>query len=93
MMPPNCDICRVPSKISGSDPSDFTLVEFRPARTYPEDWTGHPEHCVWFCSTHLPLAEGLTHLPALEALRQILANQRRKTEQGMTGPGMTGQGT
>ncbi|TXS74512.1 hypothetical protein EAO76_16305 [Streptomyces sp. sk2.1] len=76
MMPPFCVICRVPYQRSGFDYEDFTLVGFRPTRTYPDDWAGHPEHCEWFCPSHLPLTEGLTHLPAAEALARILANLR-----------------
>ncbi|MFJ2899447.1 AAA family ATPase [Streptomyces sp. NPDC087218] len=76
MMPPFCVLCRVPYRRSGFDYEDFTLVDFRPVQTYPDDWAGHPEHCEWFCPSHLPLTEGLTHLPAAEALAHIRANLR-----------------
>lgn len=82
MMPPSCDVCRRPFKHSGFEYEDFTLVNFRPTRTYPDDWAGHPDHCVWFCPSHLPLSEGLTHLPAGEALALILANLRETTDAG-----------
>ncbi|MFI7006328.1 hypothetical protein [Streptomyces sp. NPDC050145] len=49
--------------------------------TYPDDWAGHPENCEWFCPAHLPLTEGLTHLPALEAMRLIQAKVRGTTNQ------------
>ncbi len=81
MKPPFCPICRVSWKHSGFAYEDFTLVSFRPTKTYPADWDGHPEHCVWFCPSHLPLTEGLTHLPASEALAHIRANLRQMTDQ------------
>lgn len=81
MMPPSCDICRVPPRHSSFEYKDFTLVSFRPTETYPDDWAGHPAHCVWFCPSHLPLSEGLTHLPALEALARIQANLSETTDQ------------
>ncbi|HEY9329036.1 MAG TPA: hypothetical protein VIS09_12500 [Streptomyces sp.] len=57
-------------------------MSFLPTTTYPDDWAGHPDHCVWFCPSHLPLSVGLTHLPALEALTRIQANLRETTDQG-----------
>lgn len=81
MMPPSCDICRVPPGHSVFEYGDFTLVSFRPTRTYPDDWAGHPAHCVWFCPSHLPLSEGLTHLPAMEALARIQATLRETADE------------
>ncbi|MYW65810.1 hypothetical protein GTY65_17365 [Streptomyces sp. SID8379] len=79
MMPPFCPLCRVPYQLSDFAYEDFTLVHFRPTQTYPDDWAGHPEHCEWFCPSHLPLTKGLTHLPAAEALAHIQANLREST--------------
>ncbi|MFE1949306.1 hypothetical protein ACFW9D_02425 [Streptomyces sp. NPDC059524] len=55
---------------------------FKATTTYPDDWAGHPENCEWFCPTHLPLTEGLTDLPAGEAMKLIRARLREATEQG-----------
>ncbi|MFG3252731.1 hypothetical protein [Streptomyces sp. NPDC048172] len=82
MMPPNCALCRVPPQLSEFESKDFTLVYFRSTVTYPDDWAGHPENAEWFCPTHLPLTEGLTHLPALDAMRLITAKLRGTTDQG-----------
>lgn len=82
MMPPLCVICRVPYRHSGLEYEDFTVVSFRPAEPSADDWAGDPEHCAWFCPAHLPLAEGLTHLLAAEALAHIRASLREGTDQG-----------
>lgn len=72
-MPPKCIACAI-SATGRHKPSDnFTVVYFRPTVDYPDDWTGHPENAEWFCTEHLPLAEGLTDLSALEAIDQIRA--------------------
>ncbi|MFF4947955.1 hypothetical protein ACWC2K_37005 [Streptomyces chattanoogensis] len=76
MMPPKCDACGPSATREGNGADEFTLVYFRPTVDYPDDWAGHPENAVWFCSAHLPLAEGLTGLTALEAMRRICAGLR-----------------
>lgn len=85
MRPPFCAICFVSFRDSGFEYEAFTLVRFRPTRTYPQDWDGHPEHCEWFCPSHLHLTEGLTHLPAAEALTHIRTNLREMPHEGTPG--------
>ena len=80
MEPPLCVICLAPLRPSEFTYEDFTLVEFRAVRTYPDDWAGHPENCVWYCPRHLPLTEGLTHLSVREAQPHIKARLRATGE-------------
>ncbi len=71
-MPPECIACAMSATGKRNTSSDTcTVVYFRSTVGHPDDWTGHPENAEWFCTQHLPLAEGLTDLSALEAIDQI----------------------
>ncbi|MFF9788329.1 hypothetical protein YWIDRAFT_00414 [Streptomyces sp. SceaMP-e96] len=72
-MPPKCIACTFSATKKHNPSDEFTVVFFRPTVDYPDSWTGHPENAEWFCAEHLPLAEGLTDLSALEAAKQIRA--------------------
>lgn len=76
MMPPTCAVCPA-SLHEGRELTEFALVYFQGNFTYPVGWVGHPPNAVWFCTDHAPLAEGLTGLPAGEALEEIRQRMAR----------------